>query len=443
MIIIILNSDMENCYICGKKLSNDGTYGTVKRHKEHIIHNGIYGKLKSSIILCEKCGGAYSKSDAKFVELFSGFIEVLRDKLISKDHGTTSAKRLKGFLYLTEDAKTGIEFCGNKAYPVEPYYEIDQVANIIKIYGQKNRIKQYQNIVKKDHPECSDYAVEFCDDISALGPIGLFFSEGNKEFNSIFQEGMCKIATEFALHHGLKVDDLPYTLKLSEHNTTELISGLAPIVPYIPHSATDAINALIEDYVDLKYPLHILRLYSEPTADENGHILVCYIELFSTFKFYVLLNNDYKGPDIDKWYCQTIISEQDEEGNPQNPDLDIEKVLESKKNRTYQILATYIRSNNLPSALIDANTTGRLIDEAISNEGLEQFTKEMLDQLSPDNYMKNTVYHYDDADPSYVSIFTQCFKAPTDKTKNYTYFKFNQLDRFCWNYHKIIKARNN
>lgn len=434
---------MDTCYICGKKLSDDGTDDTVKRHKEHIIHNGIYGKLKSSIILCEKCGGAYSKNDAKFVELFSGFIEVLHDKLIVKDHGTTSAKRLKGFLYLPEDEKKDIEFCGDKAYPVTPFYEIDEEANIIKIYGQKKRIEQYQNVVKKDHPECSDYAVELCDDISAWGAIGLFFSEGNKEFNSIFREGMCKIATEFALHNDVKVDDLPYTLKLSEHNTTELISGLAPIVPYMPHSAIDQILALMEDYVDLKYPLHVLRIYSEPTADENRHVLVCCIELFSTFKYYVLLNNDYKGPDIDKWYCQTIISEQDEVGNPQNPDLDIEKVLESKRNRVYQILATYIRSKNLPSVLIDANTTGKLIDESISDEGLEQFLKEMLDQLSPDNYMKNTVYHYDDTNPSYVSVFDQCHKTSTDNVRIYTYFKFNQLDRFCWNYHKIIEARNN
>lgn len=431
---------MENCYVCGKKLSNDGT---VKRHKEHIIHNGIYGKLKSSIILCEKCGGAYSKNDAKFVELFSCFIEVLHDKLISKDHGTTNAKRLKGFLYLIEDEKKDIEFWGDKAYPVTPYYEIDQEANIIKIYGQKKRMEQYQNVVKKDHPEWLDYAVEFCDDISALGSIGLFFSEGNKEFNSIFREGMCKIATEFALNNDMQVDNLPYTLKLSEHNTIELISGLASIVPYMPHSYIDLILALIEDYVDLNYPLHVLRLYSEITPDENRHALVCYIELFSTFKYYVLLNSDYKGPDIDKWYCQTIISEQDEEGNPLNPNLDIEKVLESKRNRTYQILTTYIRSKNLPSALIDATTTGKFIDDSISSEGLEQFTKEMLDQLTPDNYMKNTVYHYDDDDPSYVSVFRQCVDASTDMAKIYTNFKFNQLDRFCWNYHKIIEARNN
>lgn len=434
---------METCYSCGKKLSDDGANGTVKRHKEHIIHNGIYGKLKSSTILCEKCGGAYSKNDAKFVELFSGFIELLRDKLIVKDHGTRSAKRLKGFLYFPEDEKIDIEFCGGKVYPMSPYYEIDEEAKEIKICGQKKRIEHYQNVIKKDNPECSDYEVKLCDDISTLGSIGLFFSEGNKEFNSIFREGMCKIATEFALNCDVMMDELPYTLKLGNNNTSELISDIAPIVPYTPHSAIDMILALMEDYVDLRYPLHILRLYSEPEENTGHRILVCYIELFGTFKYYILLNSDYKGSEIDWWYCQTIISEQDNQGNLLKPDIEIDKVLEDKRNRTYQILSTYIRSQKLPDVLFDAQTAGRLINEAISDEGLEQFIKEMMDYFNLDNYIKTTVYHYDDALPSYVSTFGQCVKVPTDKTKTYTFFKFNQLDRFCWNYDKIIEARNN
>lgn len=52
---------MEICYICGKQLSDNNSSETVKRHKEHIIHNGLYGRLKSSNILCEQCGSAYSK----------------------------------------------------------------------------------------------------------------------------------------------------------------------------------------------------------------------------------------------------------------------------------------------------------------------------------------------------------------------------------------------
>lgn len=81
------------------------------------------------------------------------------------------------------------------------------------MYGQKKRIIQYQNVVKKEHKEYNDYAVELCEDISSLGTIGLFFSEDNAEFNMTFREGLCKIATEFALDCNVRIEDLPYTLK--------------------------------------------------------------------------------------------------------------------------------------------------------------------------------------------------------------------------------------
>lgn len=430
---------MENCYVCGRKLSDDGAVGTAKRHKEHIIHNGIYGKLKSSTILCRECGGAYSKDDAKFVEIFSGFIGLLRDKLISKDHGSTDSKRLKGFLYLPDGETNDVEYCKGKVYPSNPYYEINEDAKVIKIYGQKNRIKHYHNVILKQHPEYTDFTIERYDNISTVGTIGLFFSEGNADFNKIFREGMCKIATEFALHCDVKKEDLPNTLKLGENDSSLLITDKNPIVPYMPHSSIDMIMALMDDYIDEKYPIHLLRLYSE--TQKKGRSLVCYIELFSTFKYYVLLNPNYEGPDIDRWYCQTIISELDNVGNPQVPELNVSKVLDDKRNTLYQILSTYLNSKFLPELLFERRTIGMLIDQTICNEGLEQLIREMLDQLSPDNYMKTTIYHYNDADSSYVSTFEQCLDASIDHVRDFTFFKFNQLDRFCWNYVKILEAR--
>lgn len=434
---------MDTCYVCGKTLTNDGANGTTKRHREHIIHNGIYGKLKSSTILCEQCGESYSKNDAKFVELFSGFIELLRGKLINKDHGSVNAKRLKGFLYLPEEEKKNIEFLDGKIYPVTPYYEIDEEKKVIKIYGHKKRIIQYQNVVKKEHQEYNDFAVELCEDISTMGTVGLFFSEGNAEFNLIFREGLCKIATEFALDCNVRIEDMPYTLDKGENNTAILKAESAKIVPYMPHSAAEMTIALIEDYVVQKYPLHILRLYTDTTSADDCRFLVCYIELFSTFKYFVILNDDYKGSDIDKWYCQTIISEDNPKGNPVNPSLDIKTVLRDMRDRTYIILSTYIKTKKLPEFIFDTKSTSKIIEDTIAEEGLEQFTREILDYLSVDNYMKTTVYHYEDARPSFISLIGQCLKMPIDKARYYTLFKFNQLDRFCWNYNKIIEARKN
>ena len=108
-------------------------------------------------------------------------------------------------------------------------------------------------------------------------------------------------------------------------------------------------------------------------------------------KYFVLLNDDYKGNDIDKWYCQTIISEENSEGNPVKPFLDIETVLKEMRDRTYNILSTYIKTKELPEVLFDIKSTSKIIEDTIAEEGLEQFTREVLDHLSVENYMKIVV----------------------------------------------------
>lgn len=51
------------CYICNKELVENVTEANqCKSHGEHIIHNGIRGKLISNQILCEICGCDYSRA---------------------------------------------------------------------------------------------------------------------------------------------------------------------------------------------------------------------------------------------------------------------------------------------------------------------------------------------------------------------------------------------
>ena len=80
-----------------------------KAHGEHIIHNGIRGKLISRAILCEECGGAYSKDDANFCKIFAPFVVALSDRMIPADHGKTDGNTLKGSIFKTSDVKEGDE----------------------------------------------------------------------------------------------------------------------------------------------------------------------------------------------------------------------------------------------------------------------------------------------------------------------------------------------
>lgn len=77
----------------------------------------------------------------------------------------------------------------------------------------------------------SDYKFEFCNDISSDGCYGLFFSEKNQNFNTSFKYGICKIATEFALHCNVDTEELPYTLRKKSNNSFELISDDVFVAP--------------------------------------------------------------------------------------------------------------------------------------------------------------------------------------------------------------------
>lgn len=431
---------MDNCYVCGKELSDDGLNETVKRHSEHIIHNGIYGKLKSSSILCEKCGGLYSEKDAQFVKIFDCFTEVIRKTLVQKDHGKTNkSKRLQGYFYNKNGNKVDVEYKEGRVYPKNPYYENDKEENVVKIFAEEKRGENYKNQIIKDNPMFSDYKFEFCNDISSDGCYGLFFSEKNQNFNTSFKYGICKIATEFALHCNVDTEELPYTLRKKSNNSFELISDDVFVAPYMPQSIIECIVEYIDDYVNENYPMHILRLYSEYGENNHSRNLICYIELFSTFKYYVLLNTCYKGKDIDEVYCQTLISSINNNGGR----LDIKNYIESKKNKVYEIFREYLNTKKIPEIIFKQEKVISFMEEAIFNEGVNNIICELNDYLNHDNYMKKIVLYYDDVQPVILSLFQKIKNVKDEIIRIYTFDKFYQLNRFSFNYEEIIKARCN
>lgn len=63
------------CYIYGKPLKGDNA------SLEHIVQNGIGGKLRSRTLLCKKCNGDLgSKSDKALSESLSFYTDMLQVK---------------------------------------------------------------------------------------------------------------------------------------------------------------------------------------------------------------------------------------------------------------------------------------------------------------------------------------------------------------------------
>lgn len=425
---------MNYCYLCGKELSDDGSGTTAKRHKEHIIHNGIYGRLKSSAILCETCGGKYSGSDAKFVELFKGFIDLMSPFLYGKDHGSEERKRIKAYLYPIEGEKMEVEYHAGKTYPKVPYTIVDDEKKEVTLCANKHRLKDFEKVVLKEHPEYENYTIIHKDDVTDGAQIGLFFSEQNPDFNKIFKEGIAKIAIEFALHSGVDRADIPEILRVQKDGTCVFDPINAAMIPYTPHSSADILVTLAEDMVDVNYPCHILRLFVD--EGEDYRMLVCYVDLFSTFRYYIVLNRNYDGPEVSNDYAQRIIAGQDEDGNALRPEFELGDSLKKTCGNLIKIINDFYNTGKLPDYMLDKKTFETLLGTMVADEGIEQVIKEIVDCLSIEHYVKHVVYHYDDVEPSVLSAPGKCLDTTEDdldKVREYTNMKFMQLNRFCWN----------
>jgi hypothetical protein len=284
-----------------------------KVHGEHIIHNGIRGKLISHSILCEECGGAYSKDDANFCKIFAPFVVALSDRMIPADHGNTDGNTLKGSIFKTPDVKEGDEGIevtakNGEVIPVQPFYTIE--GNKIDVYVGKKRIKDYLKVLTKELADKGDnianYTIEKHTDIHNQGYLAYYFSKGNDNFNEDFKKGMVKIATEYALHCGIGRELLTEVISIDDKGKATIDYDKAKLIPFIP---TTLFDILYEDHRYLfedGYPSHMLKLYTSKYNDGKTR-LYCYLDLFSTFQYYVLLNDDYEGEEICETYAQRLI----------------------------------------------------------------------------------------------------------------------------------------
>lgn len=288
------------CYVCNREMVDKPTDSSLcKAHGEHIIHNGIRGKLISRTILCEECGGAYSKDDANFCKIFAPFVVALSDRMIPADHGKTDGNTLKGRLFKTPDEKEGDEGVevtvkNGEVIPVQPFYTIE--GNKIDVYSGKKRIKDYLKVLNKELADKGDnsanYTIEQHTDIHDQGYLAYYFSEGNDNFNEDFKKGMVKIAIEYALHCGIGRELLTEVISIDDKGKATIDYDRAKLTPFIP---TTLFDILYEDHRYLfedGYPSHMLKLFTSKYNDGKTR-LYCYLDLFSTFQYYVLLNDDY------------------------------------------------------------------------------------------------------------------------------------------------------
>lgn len=298
----------DKCVYCGKDI--------LKRSKEHIIQNAIGGLYESDDICCEVCNNYLSKYiDAPFTNTFNPIISKIED--FAKTNNTNSHP----------------PYTGKAIYDNEVYDVLIKNGKVVACYELSKKLRCDVSKLKFEILSY-DFLVE----------------------NISFKNGIGKIAFNFALDKGISFELISKGIDVkSKGEEIESISFKYPVIPFV------ALNP-IDEYIELNTQMelyHNLILFSQ---DNN---LWCYVDLFNTFQYYVLLSDEWNTQEsVLETYLQLL-----QKINRSIPNLSIRKP---------KHILTYAMYFNVEPCM-DLNEFKKRVEVAIQKESLK---KDMSDVLS-------------------------------------------------------------
>jgi len=279
---------MRICYLTGKELKKKECDPPEDDSEslEHVIPNALGGKLKSRDILSHKANQELNNLiDKEFVKIFDSFCLRLG---LDKDRKTTPS-----MLGLHNGYDVDVVFKNDRYYPKKPFFDPEKKV----IYADSLRTgKNYKIHLSKSGQIAESDDVKIFDDMA--GGIELKFSLDNK----VFKQGLAKIAAGFASIKKVPRKNLKMVIDIGTKKFRDKII-VAPSIPASPLENDFEMKASKSAY----YPIHGLVL----SGSKTERLLYCHIELFSTFQWYVLLDDDYDGEDIHHTYAYRLIDNSD------------------------------------------------------------------------------------------------------------------------------------
>ncbi|MCB0703236.1 MAG: hypothetical protein KDC55_11070 [Ignavibacteriae bacterium] len=268
------------CYLTGVELKKEN------KSLEHILPNALGGQLKSKKVLCSSANLKLSNSiDTEFNKIFEG---TYRRLPLDKDRQTN-----RGIVGVHQTYNEDVVFKDNKCFPRKPIYDATKQT----VYAQTEKIGTgYVKHLKKKEKIPKGQEVKICTDLS--GDIEFPF----KIDNNIFPKGIAKIAAGFATLKGIDRKNLKRVIDLTEEEFRNDII----LLPYFPETPQEVFFEK-ETYKSVHYPLHTIAL----KGIKKEGILYCYVELFSTFQFIVVLDDKYEGKDIYHTYFYDLLNAQE------------------------------------------------------------------------------------------------------------------------------------
>lgn len=363
---------MKNCYLCDEILNNNN------RSKEHILLNAIGGRLKSDELLCNSCNSELGhKSDSELANqllFISSFLQVKRD---SGDFPI-----LKGLT--TSDGTEYHLMDGSRPILSKPTVEIKKEENQITFSVSARNEKELLKILKGIQSKYPGVDI---------GKAKESF-EHKEEYLDDYLKHRITIGGELAFQSIVKTAVNYYILKQNEK------SQVVHLFDYLQDKAT---LKIINHFNPKNRPyqrepgevIHLIYLF----GNSYSKLLYCYIELFSSFSFLVILNENYSGENFSHTYCYDVLK---------NTEIQKNVSLKLNKARVNEIINT--RGINFKNITLELNRVmeighKRQVDEAISaisNKAIEKIfaqkygheqriTEQMVDELSQEislNFVK-------------------------------------------------------
>lgn len=268
------------CYLRGVQLKmSHGDHPTDDdcESLEHIIHNALSGTLSSRKILSHRANQDLNELiDKEFLKIFEGF--TLRLGFDRDRPGASSARGSHG------NHLVDVIFKNDRFFPRKPYF--DKVRRVIYANSMKTGRNYRQHLLNTNVIAQVEDVVIY-DDMA--GRVALPFGFDNK----IFKQAFAKIAAGFATYNGVSRDNLKLVIDAEKNSFRDKIL-LVPSLPVSPAEFKFEVNA----FRSASYPVHALVL----VGSRKDRLLYCHVDIFSTFQWYVLLDDNYGGEDIDHLY---------------------------------------------------------------------------------------------------------------------------------------------
>lgn len=268
---------MGKCYACGAQITKENA------SVEHIIPNGIGGRLKSLDLLCRDCNSSFgSEVDSKLTKQLN-LISVMLG--ISRDRGEPQPE--VGVNTRTGEAIRILQ--GGKPAVHRPIVKIDKEEKRASIMAGsiaearwilRGLQKKYPNINVEEVLNGTETRRAYIKDYVKCG----------LEFTSDTFRAVTKIAINYYLFCG---GQSQYTQHLLPY-----INGLIDVGNcfwYYPPAVHVADNAQVAHIIHLK-------------GDAGTGKLAAFVQLFNAFRFAVMLSDDYYGEFVDNTYAYDLLA---------------------------------------------------------------------------------------------------------------------------------------